>query len=1054
MATLIQSKQIQGIVTASVIEGDFVAQGSITGSSISASQVLGVKYDDIEGTPNFIGGTAVAQLNAYTASTDIRLDGLSSQTGSYLTSLPTNLVSGSDQLTSSYDQRYALSGSVGGGSTDISSINNYTSSTDSRLDIIESFTSSIEGRITTLENQTDNTGSDTQTLSIVGDQLTIDGGNTVTIPTGSGGSSTDISLLNTFTESIDSRVDNIEQTTSSLQSQIDSLVSATSSYSTGSHTSIENLNTFTSSIQTQVDSLTSQTSSYLTDLPNGLLSGSLLPGTNVTIDSSSGDYIISASIPGGGDTSYDGDRVVSNTLLGELYSQSFNAGTSGSVQDFLNAVFFPSAAPTADFTDQTANFNTNLATDGTNLVSVSITDTIDDSPYVLTLSGTDAASLVAVPTNADSSSYEIRANGDLSAQTYSYNVTVTDASNASRDYNGRSIAIQQADNGTLTPNGTFYIIESATNGNFIRTNSNGFSGGQGSVSVSYSPSYGSPVATNFQSSNPLIDINSSTRVLTVGNNISGSGNTNGDTITSTITFEDQYGNQGSGSITVNVTENTAPDIVFSNSSLLNTNQATGSSGTLVTISFSDTEGDLINHDTFTFTDPSGQLQSTKSGNNYLVTATSDLSGSTNYTITCSIEDIHGFSTNTETHTFTIATADDGTLGGDTSIYIVESATSGDSFRDTTGFGNGNLANISVSYSPNYGSQTPTLTSSNPAIVLDGSGNLTLGVDLSGSVTQSGDTFSSTISWTDQYGNTDSGTVTATVFGNQSPSATFTDNGLTDVTAISGSNIASISITDTETNTPFSASIGGTDGGKFNLVPQNSNSSSYQVQPTGSLDIGDYSVQIVIIDSYSEQSTLNETISVTSDSDFGEVYIYTSTRVGGGTLNSGNYLGTMGGSTVNGDTPPLVTTFTADSSSPFLNLVSGSIGDSTISVTGGTMTLRDTVSGSDMTVITTGSFDGSNGQEIFLLVFPSGSDMVGTPTSMTDSLGGSTDGEYVLYAKLAGESSFGVLPTQIHSLDLNTPLDGFEKWNVIGVTTPLTATSYEIRLVPSSGSAPS
>ena len=44
-------------------------------------------------------------------------------------------------------------------------------------------------------------------------------------------------------------------------------------------------------------------------------------------------------------------------------------------------------------------------------------------------------------------------------------------------------------------------------------------------------------------------------------------------------------------------------------------------------------------------------------------------------------------------------------------------------------------------------------------------------------------------------------------------------------------------------------------------------------------------------------------------------------------------------------------------------------------------------------------------EQILIIFPSGSDMDGIPTSMTDSLGGSTNGEYVLYLKAAGESSF-------------------------------------------------
>ena len=65
---------------------------------------------------------------------------------------------------------------------------------------------------------------------------------------------------------------------------------------------------------------------------------------------------------------------------------------------------------------------------------------------------------------------------------------------------------------------------------------------------------------------------------------------------------------------------------FSNTSEnLNTNGASGS--TISTISFTDTESDSLNHNSFTFTDPSGQLSKYKSGDTYLVQPTNNLSGS-------------------------------------------------------------------------------------------------------------------------------------------------------------------------------------------------------------------------------------------------------------------------------------------------------------------------------------------------------------------------------------------------------------------------------------------
>ena len=1051
MATLIQSKQIEGIVTASVVEGDFFVSGSlivsgsgiftsdITASSISSSgPIYGVRYSDVQGAPNFVAGTGINITQVGTTLT--------------ITNTGGGGVSGSAELISSVAQ-----------------LNSYTGSNDIIILGLEQFTSSIDSRVTALENATDLTGSDSQTLSIVGDQLTISSGNTITIPTGSvGGVSSWNDLTDIPSDLVSGSVLRTLDGTSVISSsqQILDLGFVTSSEGTSVSVSDTPPNSPSEgdlwwksdegNLYVYYDGYWVISIDNTSAIPNGTVSGS-----SQLTQSFDERYALSGSVgEGGGDITFDGNRIVSNTLLGDLYSQSFNAGTSGSIQEFLNSVFFPQTAPTAEFTNQTANFNTNLATDNTNLVSVSLTDTVDNSPYTLVLSGTNASSLTAVPTNSDSSSWEIRANGDLSAGTYSYNVTVGDSTDTERTYSGRSIVVAQAESGTLSTNGTFYIIESATSG-VITLSTSGRPGSTAAVIVSYTPNYGTQVATNFQSSNPLISINSSNGQLSVGTPISGSGNVSGDTITSNITFNDQYGNNGSGSISINVTTNNAPDIVFSNSSLLNTNQTTGSSGTLVTISFTDTEGDAINHDSFTFTDPSNQLQSSKSGNNYLITATSDLSAS-NYTITCSVEDVHGFRTNTETHTFSISQADNGTLNGDTSIYIIESAVIGDSFRDATGFNNGNLANISVLYSPNYGSQVATISSSNPTIVVDGSGNLTLGVDLSGSVTQSGDSFTSLISWEDQYGNQDSASITATIFGNQSPSVTFTDNELTDVTAISGSNIGSLSITDIESNSPFGVTIGGTAGGIFNIIPQNNISSSWTIQPTGSLSIGEYSVQFVVTDNYSETTTLNETISVSSAILTDTIYVYTLPI-------DDLYNNVTGITSVGSGTPPTPTIstefgfFTAFADNDTL-------GDSTITVEYGgsqTATLRGSAAGSNLDDILDGlgtlTIGGSPASERIFIIIPSGSNLTGIPTTLSnvDPGSNSNSGEYVVFVSPDGtyQDSSDALGNDIkfaniHKLTLDTAVNGYSDWIVIGTADRFQNANAYVRIVPSSGSVPS
>jgi len=312
---------------------------------------------------------------------------------------------------------------------------------------------------------------------------------------------------------------------------------------------------------------------------------------------------------------------------------------------------------------------------------------------------------------------------------------------------------------------------------------------------------------------------------------------------------------------------------------------------------------------------------------------------------------------------------------------------------------------------------------------------------------------SKITFRDQYDNIGSGSVTATVFGNSSPVANFTDNSLNSDEAISGSDIGTLTVTDTENNSPFTITLAGTDGGKFDV---SGSASPFTIEPTGSLVAGSYSINITVTDNYGESVTLtNESIVVSAAADYGKVYIYTSTRTGAGTLSDGNYDGLMGITSENTSfEPDLITGYQSTGPSPIYEFKTGDLGTSSITVGGGTMTLRNTVSGSNLDTIISSSFsgDGSTAEQI-MIIFPSGSDMDGIPTSMTDSLGGSTNGEYVLYLKAAGESSFTAAGTQIHMFDVDSAVEGYTRWNIIGRNSVNTAASYEVRLIPSSGSAP-
>ena len=742
-----------------------------------------------------------------------------------------------------------------------------------------------------------------------------------------------------------------------------------------------------------------------------------------------------------------GNYVSGNTITSTItFTNAFGTTTT----DTLNLSVAANSAPTATFSNTSFN-NTNQATGSANMVSVTISDTEGDTPYGLTLSGTNASSLNAVPQNADSSSWELQVASDLSAGTYTYDVTVTDNFGKSTSYNGRTLTINQASNGTMVENGTFYVIESAQSGP-IYINSSGRSGSSGVTTVSYSTNYGSQVAKDFTSSNSLIGINSVTGVLSVGSPISGSGNTNGSVITSTITWVDQYGNNGSDTIAVNVTKNNAPTVSSTQTFNTNTNQATGSSE-IVRLNLTDTEGDSIlasglswsGYDSTYFT-PSNSTGVMR----LLVNSTSIPAGVYGYT--ASIEDVHGFDTTLHSSSVTIAQSDNGTLGGDTSIYIIESALQNSVFRDASGYNNGSAAQLSVSYSPSHGSPSvQTYSSSNPAITVDGSGNLTLGVDISGSVTQSGDTINSDITFTDQYGNVGSGSVTATVFGNSAPSATFTANSLNSDEAIDGADIGSVTVTDTEGNSPFTLTIGGTDGSKFRVSGV---SSPFEIQPTETLSAGNYSINITVTDNYGESVTLNnETITVTAAEVLTTGYIYYS-AFGSDAGFSSNYLGLMGASTVNSDVPPEVTAYTANTLSPFNKFKTGDIGSTSITYAGGTTaTLGGTISGSNFNdaIKSAGNMSWGTGvQTIF--VIPSGSTMTGIPTSMTDATGGSTSGEYVLVEYADGTSApLGATPSIIHSIVLDSPKDGYTEWFVLGAKQQNSASNMRLQVIPSSGS---
>ena len=84
----------------------------------------------------------------------------------------------------------------------------------------------------------------------------------------------------------------------------------------------------------------------------------------------------------------------------------------------------------------------------------------------------------------------------------------------------------------------------------------------------------------------------------------------------------------------------------------------------------------------------------------------------------------------------------------------------------------------------------------------------MAVDLSGSVTQSGDTITSNVTFTNTFGTTTVQSVTVNVVGNSAPTISFTNqttNFETDL-VLDGVTMVSMSVSDTESDTPFFISL--------------------------------------------------------------------------------------------------------------------------------------------------------------------------------------------------------------------------------------------------------
>jgi hypothetical protein len=280
------------------------------------------------GTASFNAYTQ--SINSYTSSNDAKVNSLINATASYATSAITasSLITASVNLnTITFTKGDASTfnitvntGSGGGGTTDITSLNAFTASQDTKNTTLANVTSSLNASTASQQSQINSliaatgsyvtstiTASSLVTASFSGNTLTFTKGDSstfgVVIPDVSGstintGSFVTTSSFNAYTSSNDNKVNSLINATGSYaisssvaavdagqQSQIDALIAATGSYSTSSN-DITSLNAFTASQETKdttlasvTSSLNSATASLFTSASLGLVTASFAGNT-------------------------------------------------------------------------------------------------------------------------------------------------------------------------------------------------------------------------------------------------------------------------------------------------------------------------------------------------------------------------------------------------------------------------------------------------------------------------------------------------------------------------------------------------------------------------------------------------------------------------------------------------------------------------------------------------------------------------------------------------------------------------------------------------------
>ena len=638
--TVSGSQQITNIITDAYISASAALSGfgSGGGGSSDFTTLTNVPSGLISGSTQILGGSGILSGSQVSQ----RLESLESFTSSLDAEFATDVELGN--LSSSLSASIAEAAQSGGGDGIISGSEQLAS------DISGSFTSlseSLDTRITTEKDRIDNilSGANAdydQFVEIVDLVNSTDTENDTAFANHYSSSRQRLSSLESFTSSLDATFATDSEVTnlsSSLSQSIYEAAQSGSGVSSWNELSDIPAGIISSSIQiaSDISGSTNELSSSLSasiyqaslsgsgvsswnelsdipsgvisgseQLPSGLFSGSLVAGTNVTINQDGDDFYITASLAGGSVPSgtvsssaqitYDGDRTISNDKLGDLFTDSVNPGTSGSVIDFLNAVFYPNTGPSISTGNQTI---IEYVTSGTTITTLSGTDPEGQaitfgtaSVYTDDLVRVASNGVMTINALAESSSF----NTDLVGGAHGHKVEVT-ATDTFGTTTEKDIYV------IVTPNSTPVFRETSTSGNVITSvtaNLNESSTDDTLVKRVYFSDANGDNITIYSSSidNNHFDVTKYSTYVDIRQNTGSLDYEQQTSYTFSISASDEHYEAGQDSdsivglpITVNVTDNLTPTI--NNQTLSSINENSSNGDTVGSISAADNEGNTI-----------------------------------------------------------------------------------------------------------------------------------------------------------------------------------------------------------------------------------------------------------------------------------------------------------------------------------------------------------------------------------------------------------------------------------------------------------------------------